>query len=352
MRLLVITREFPQYVLGGISYHLANLYGEVCEQGHEVTVITGKCPQSERELVDQMPDVEALYTVEFGHRKGYQFLFPAALLNFLRSFETTRYDACIAHTEVPFNIDLPLISKKHDCFRAVRAFVLQRLNRYERVADHLVDPIRQYIDRRSLLVSDHLIFNSNLCRDTWNHHYRFSTTSRVIHNGVDTDRFYPRSESPGISEEYLLFVGNCERKGFSTVIEFADRTEYEVLMVGPSDVDAVGATALGRVSQNELAELYSHAVATIHPAHFEAFGNVVLESVACGTPVVTTEMCGAAEILDRSSCVITDDLADGVARAQRLDPEDCVKATQEYSWEDVATRTIDTVRDVTAGTAR
>jgi len=352
MHLLVITREFPQYVLGGISYHLANLYGEVCKRGHEITVITGKCPQSKRDLVDQMPDIEELHAVEFGHRKGYQFLFPFALLNFLHSFETAPYDACIAHTEVPFDIDLPLISKKHDCFRAVRSFVLQRLNRYERVADRLVDPVRQYIDRQSLIVSGHLIFNSNLCRDAWSRHYDFSTTSHVIYNGVDIDRFYPRAESPEYSDDYLLFVGNCERKGLSTMIELADCTEHEVIFVGPSDVDAAGATALGRVSQNELAKLYSHAIATIHPAHFEAFGNVVLESVACGTPVVTTEMCGAAEILDDNICVTTDNLKHGVAQAQQLDSQDCVKAAREYSWEDVADRTIDTVCDVANRTTR
>jgi len=43
MDILVISREFPPYVLGGISYHLRNLYTTIASEGHNVTVVAGRC---------------------------------------------------------------------------------------------------------------------------------------------------------------------------------------------------------------------------------------------------------------------------------------------------------------------
>jgi glycosyltransferase involved in cell wall biosynthesis len=224
-----------------------------------------------------------------------------------------------------------------------RPFIRQGLSTFGRVADSAMDPFRKVIDRRSLTVSDHLIFNSEVCRQGWQTHYDFDTPSSVSYNGVDTDQFSRREPSPLTPDEYVLFVGNDERKGLSTVLEYARESTREVVLVGPSTVDVDGATALGRLTPDELAAVYSGATATVHPTGFEAFGNVILESVACGTPVVTTDMCGAAEVLNADCCVITDDLHAGVDRASTLDSADCVAAVADQTWADVANETLDIV---------
>ena len=343
MKLLVLTREYPPYVLGGISYYLLPWTKELSKRGHDVTVVTGMCPQCYHELDEEPPSDIAVHTVQFGLRQAYYLAFPAALRLFLNRFNYDDFDAAIAHTQVPFDLDIPTIMMHHDCLRATRPYIRNGLPLYHKLADSLMHRARCWIDQRAINSADHVIFNSHLCESGWRTHYDVPTRSSVIHNGVDVGFFRPR---PTDTDPYILFVGNDERKGLSRALEYAPRAELPVHLVGLDEVDAPGAVGRGRVSAEELPSIYSDATVTIHPTDFEAFGNVVLESIACGTPVVTTEQCGAAEILDRSCAVITDDIEAGVTRARRLDAKDCVSTAKEHEWPRVADRTLSIVEDV------
>jgi glycosyltransferase involved in cell wall biosynthesis len=287
-----------------------------------------------------VPENATVYRIPFGSFRGHRVRFSAALARFLWDFNTDAYDVAFAHTELPFAPDLPLITKYHDCTREMRQYNTGMAS-HHRLIDHAVDPVRRWVERRSLRISDRAVFNSALCRRAWGRHYDMSTPTSVIHNGVDRSIFFPRDvEGDDDGEEYVLFVGDEERKGLSRVLSFARHSSYEVRLVGLDEVAEPNVTALGRVTPKELACLYSGALATIHPAKFEAFGNVVLESLACGTPVVTTDRCGAAELLDDSCGVVTDDVASGVEACVGLEPEDCIAVAHRHSWARVAERTI------------
>ena len=149
----------------------------------------------------------------------------------------------------------------------------------------------------------------------------------VIPCGVDTRLFRPRDQEtarrrlnlPG--GRLLLFVGRIERlKGIDTLLEatalLAARPGYEdlrVLIVGGDlesttdnpeqkrvrrlacDLGLAGRVDfLGAQSQAELAYFYAAADLTIMPSHYESFGMVALESMACGTPVVASRVGGLA----------------------------------------------------------
>jgi glycosyltransferase involved in cell wall biosynthesis len=114
-------------------------------------------------------------------------------------------------------------------------------------------------------------------------------------------------------------------------------------LVGPASVDVSNARALGRLGRAALVGQYRGAVATLHPARFEAFGNVVLESLARGAPVVTTPGCGAAELIEpgRGGVVEPAALGAGVERAvSTADPEACRAAATVRDWDRVAERTL------------
>lgn len=154
----------------------------------------------------------------------------------------------------------------------------------------------------------------------------------VIPPGVDVEHFYPRSAAEaktrlGIppANKLLLFVGRIEPlKGVETLFQAVARlrdmgvcecSELSLAIIGGDlGVDArsgneelerlkglrvqlgIGdmVTFLGARDQDALPDYYAAAEAVIMPSHYESFGMVALEAMACGTPVIASEVGGLA----------------------------------------------------------
>ncbi|MCL2875145.1 MAG: glycosyltransferase [Betaproteobacteria bacterium] len=131
----------------------------------------------------------------------------------------------------------------------------------------------------------------------------------IVYNGVDTTNvFYPRDRSMararlGITSKYVVVSVAPKlmipRKGGDWVLELARRmVEVDVtfLMIGVDAdfrIDSPNVTALPRThDQQFLAEVYSASDVFLLPSQKETFSMVVVESLACGTPVVGFD-CGA-----------------------------------------------------------
>lgn len=143
---------------------------------------------------------------------------------------------------------------------------------------------------------------------------------RVVHPGVDPREFAPRRDAHRIRKKHgippeaplILFVANeYERKGLAPLIEaFAQLRDqdWRLLLVGARDPApyleqarkrGVGPRVAyaGKIRGHELAPYYSAATLLCVPSFLEPFGLVFLESMACGTPVVTTRNDGARDLI-------------------------------------------------------
>ncbi|MGE5224818.1 MAG: glycosyltransferase [Omnitrophica WOR_2 bacterium] len=154
----------------------------------------------------------------------------------------------------------------------------------------------------------------------------------VIPPGVDTEHFYPipsdeAKEFIGVppKDQMLLFVGRIEPlKGLDVLIEALGRFCHErenrnsrlfLAVIGgdpgadpelmSDEMTRVQAlreqygvndlvTFLGKRGQDTLPYYYSAADAVVVPSHYESFGMVALEAMACGTPVVASQVGGLA----------------------------------------------------------
>lgn len=139
----------------------------------------------------------------------------------------------------------------------------------------------------------------------------------VLRNGVDTDVFFPRERAAaraalGLRRRVvLLCVGNLvPEKGFDLAIDLLSSVEdAELLIVGEGPQRSVLAERArsqgvsdrvhfaGSMPQARLAEVYSAADALLLCSTREGWPNVVLESLACGTPVVAADVGAVAEML-------------------------------------------------------
>ena len=138
----------------------------------------------------------------------------------------------------------------------------------------------------------------------------------VLRNGVDLDAFRPVADRAGLRAELglgsaptLLSVGHLiERKGHDLIIEALPSLPGHVLMVvgdGPerqcllAQAERLGVTArvrlLGAQPQAKLPQFYTAADALVLASSREGWANVLLEAMACGTPVVASPAWGSRE---------------------------------------------------------
>jgi len=124
---------------------------------------------------------------------------------------------------------------------------------------------------------------------------------QVLPPGVDTIRFSPGTAAPA---GYFLFVGKFRRyKGLDVLLEaWRSMGGARLVLAGGGPLESrmrrraaelgIDAEIRGGVSDDELVELYRGAQAFILPstARSEAFGLVQLEAMACGTPVISTNL--------------------------------------------------------------
>lgn len=127
----------------------------------------------------------------------------------------------------------------------------------------------------------------------------------------------------------------------------ADRVEQ---LVGQLDLDSNVTVTGFRDSHDAVLGLMKAADVFVLPSRREGFGMTVLESLACGTPVVTIDhpQNAAAELVeDGATGVICEatprSVADGIERARRtVSGDDCVATARNYEWDRIV-REIETI---------
>lgn len=185
----------------------------------------------------------------------------------------------------------------------------------------------------------------------------YGRAASVVGGGVDTRRFRPADRRA--ARPTLLYSGslNEPRKNLGLLLEAAARLRrrgmpVDLWLSGPGDPSAIlgaadadaraGTSVLGLGRPHDQGERYGRAWVTVLPATDEAFGLTLVESWACGTPVVArADSGGPAELVASGiGCLAgpsVSELADACAKAidlaaQASTAAACRDAAMAYDW--------------------
>lgn len=157
--------------------------------------------------------------------------------------------------------------------------------------------------------------------------------------GVDTDIFKPSPPLPlDLPKPIFLYVGRVSVEKNIADFLVADLPGTKVV-AGDGPASAVLKKRFpevhfaGILDQPDLARLYSAADVFVFPSRTDTFGLVLLEALACGTPVAAYPVQGPIDVLGRSDVgMLHEDLRVAAASALKIDRERCRNFALWRSW--------------------
>src|SRR5947208_16477609 len=360
LRIALVTEYYYPH-LGGICEHVHFFAREARRYGHQVDIITSKIPGARPEMhVIRIGESQPVYA----NGSQARFTWGRELRRDLkRVCSLGQYD--IIHVHSPLSPVLPVMAiEEADCpvvgtFHTYfdRSFFYTLGNRYfQKRLDQLHAAIAV---SHSTTIALNRYFEAN-----WT----------IVPNGIDTDVFHPHVPRPAALRSdvpVILFLGRFDpRNGLTTMIESfkkvrGNNRDAQLVVVGdrparkpyyPAAGGDPDITFVGSVL-GERPGYYAHSAMYACPTTKASFGITLLESMACETPVVCSDIYGFRDVVrhEREALMVhcgdRDALADGLVRL--LDDETLRarlgkagrQEAQVYGWPSVT----DTVLDIYAG---
>jgi len=307
MRILLATQWYPPDT-GGVARHVEDLAHFLKKRDHEVMVVTRKRDGREKNesRIYELNGIEYLQLLATGGN--------GVIKKILKEFEPNIVHVHHAFTPIPVAVSLsskinnyPTILTNHSAYFYDYKYILKTIS-------YIGLPFKTILSK-----IDSIIAVSNIAKK-FIESFVSDKEIYVIPNGVDIDRFNPNG-SRNFREKFddifiILFVGRLvRRKGVHLLIEAMKYVANEVNNVklivagdGPLknflknrilDLNlSEHVELLGKVDDRLLPDLYRSSNLFILPSIYgESFGIVVLEAMACGTPVLVSRIGGLREIV-------------------------------------------------------
>lgn len=146
-------------------------------------------------------------------------------------------------------------------------------------------------------------------------------------------------------EDYFVYLGRIQvDKGIHLAIQIAERVGKRLIIAGPGDLQAIGYShtpahveCVGYVDAEQRKELLKNAACLIAASHYlEPFGNIVVEAMLSGTPVITTDWGGFVDTVEHGvtgyRCKDMKSFIQAAENINQIRPIDCrITAERQFS---------------------
>ena len=315
----LLTREYPPEVYGGAGTHVEYLTRELRKLA-EVSVHCWGAPRTEPGVTSHQP------WAALSEPKPESTTLQAISIDLAMAAAVKGADLVHSHTWYA-NLGGHLAKLMWSIPHVMTIHSLEPLRPWK--AEQLGGgyALSMFCERTAIEGADAVIAVSHGVREDVMNCYPAVNPDRihVIHNGIDPEIYGPQPSPDTLarfgidpSRPFVLFNGRITRqKGLPQLLAAAlklDR-DYQVVIVASSpdtpEIAAEVTTLAGRVSaergnliwidhfiaREDLIHLHSHAAVFVCPSIYEPFGLVILEAMACETPVVASRVGGIPEIV-------------------------------------------------------
>ncbi len=313
MRIALIHTQYRRK--GGAETYFLDLVHGFAAQGHQVDVFVFK--------QDRQEPVPTSVTVHCWRRSWY----PKPLRKWCfarwvkKQLARQHYDLTIANTRT-MGQQLMICGGCHAAY-------LERLSKQPTWRDRVELALETQAYDSSACIIAH---SKQVGRELAQHYPQIAHKIRVVYPPCDTQRFRLQPAKTALrirdslnvsgQKTVLLFPasGNPKMKGLDLLLDaFAQLpTDRYVLWLAGSDLKTShpNVQALGFVSH--MPELMAAADFVVLPSYYEAFGLVIIEALACGTPVIASAQVGATELLT-PECGLVYDTQDATVLVQAIE---------------------------------
>ncbi|MEO5705888.1 MAG: glycosyltransferase family 1 protein [Alteraurantiacibacter sp.] len=186
------------------------------------------------------------------------------------------------------------------------------------------------------------------------------THLRTWSRGVDTSQFHPDHLPPALflqlPRPIQLYVGRVAvEKNVAAFLDNAHAGSKVVVGDGPALAMLRARYRhvhfMGQQHGAALASCYAAADVFVFPSRTDTFGLVLIEALACGTPVAAYPVPGPLDVLAPQAGAMDDRLEQAVARALLLDRAACLAHGRRFSWEASADQFLAALHPLDATTA-
>ncbi len=334
MKILMITCTFPPRAFGGITKSSYNLAKELVKRGHEVDVCTTDLGDNSnsRLMVMHKESLDGINVYYFRNISNFlafnhRLFLPVGFISFIKE-NVGKYDVIhVNDYRSVLAVVVSYYSKRYN-----KPYILQTHGAImpffnKTILKKIFDKI---YGKKILEGASKIIASTELEAD----HYeimKIKNNVEVIPNPVELSDFNASPKNGNFRRKYglnnrkiLLFLNRINRvKGLDLLLHsYAElgMTETMLVIAGPDDGYLENMNELiekfdiadnilyvGPLYGKEKIEAYADANVYVLPSLFESFGNTVVESLMCGTPVITTKNCGNSYLAKKFGRVVKND---------------------------------------------
>ncbi len=365
---------------GGMSIYIQELSRELGRAGHHVDIFTKSSGEGHSDTMRIADNVRVIYLKTPGSRHiagNKLYLHLPELWSSLEMFRlrnSLSYDLVHSHYWVSGQIGT-IAQKRWD---VPHLLTLHTTGIVKKISCYEQEPTDRLVSEKRLANQCDLILAPTVREKNYITKYLKVPDDRIrlVPCGVNLDRFSPFDKEKArevldlpVEKDFLLYVGRFALvKGIDRLLyamgHLRQKKDFRLVMVGGDGITSADSLKIkrmarrmgildkvilrGRADHDELPLFYSAADLLVLPSYYESFGLVALESLACGTPVVASNVGAMDNIIQNglTGAIVNDPSPHAYAKAikdfigmpvkKRMNREAVRQSVLKHGWNNSA----------------